>query len=61
MYLIPRVATVDFWQARLLQWELHHWCAITAADAFYFTKSREDCGLAGLTSSGVDPATVVIR
>ena len=30
------------------------WCVGAAAPAFYFAKSREDCGLAGLTPYRAD-------
>ena len=41
-----RAATVDFWR-----WS-HHRHAAAAAAVFYFAKSRQDLGLAGLTSRG---------
>ena len=43
-------AIVDFWQARLPQWQPHHRCAAATPTTFYFTKFRQDRGFAGLTS-----------
>ena len=48
---LPRGATVDFWQARPTQLRPHQGDAATAA-TFYFSKSRQDSGLASLTSCG---------
>jgi hypothetical protein len=47
---VLRAAMVDFWQARMLQWRPHHQCGATAAAVFFFAKSRQDSGLASLTS-----------
>ena len=54
---ISSPTTVDFWQARLSQWWPHHLYFVTATTVFYSLNflSRQDSGLASLTSRG-DPA-----
>ena len=39
-------AMVDFWQARLPQWQPHHRYAAATPTTFYLTKFRQDCGFA---------------
>ena len=54
-----RFAIVDFWQARLPQWQQHGWHAATAVAAFFSAQSRQDCGLGGFTSCGCPAFQVV--
>ena len=45
-----RATTTDFQQERPPQWRPHNWHATTATTAFCSAKSRQDSGLASLTS-----------
>ena len=43
---------LEFWQKRASQWGPHLRRTTTAAAMFYFAKSRQVCGLTGLTFQG---------
>ena len=47
-----RADTIDVWQARRPECWSHHGRTTTAAAGVYSAKSRQDLGLAGLTSRG---------